>query len=114
MDIRITRYKQIYDDPYIMCACSLIAHNNPADIRRIMVDDDFIRRMILKETRATDFRGAFLDAIIQTVLEDKRRMEMMAELDKLSLYFYQNLDIHRLREVIEFVDSLYNFGILAE
>ena len=78
----------------------------------MMVDDDFVRRIILKETRLTDFQGPFLDAIIQSILDDKRRMELMHEIDKLSNYLYKNLDLDRLRETIKYIDSKYGFGII--
>lgn len=104
----------LYDDPYVMCVCSLIANHNKAEIRRMMVDNDYVANLILKETRLTDFRGPFLDAIIESILTDKRRMEMMRELDKLSNYFYNNLDLDRLRKTIIFIVNRYGFDIFEE
>lgn len=104
----------LYDDPYIMCVCSLIASYNPAEIRRMLNDDEFVKNIILKETRLTDFQGFFLDAIIEEILTNKKRMEMMRELDKLSVYFYNNLDIDRFRKTIRFVVEKYGFFDLDE
>lgn len=76
----------------------------------MLTDDDFIYRLIIKETRHQDFSGAFLDCIVQSILDDKRRMEMCHELDKLSTYFFSNLDLGRLRKELETYGEKY--GIL--
>lgn len=99
-----------YDDPYIMLSYWLLANLNIGELRRVMVDDDFVYRMILKETRNLDFKGPFLDTIVETILIDKRRMEMCEELDKLSKYFYKNLDLDRLRA--ELAITIEKFDIL--
>lgn len=98
-----------YDDPYIMLAYRLLADLNIGDIRRIFTDEEFIQKMIIKETRNLDFCGPFLDTIVESILVDKRRMEMCMELDKLSAYFYQNLDLERLRR--ELTTLINKYGI---
>jgi len=87
----------MYDDPYVMSAYSLVANNNYGDIKRILTDDEFVKKLISKELRLTDFRGSLLDAVVQELLEDKRRMDLMRALDEFSSFFYKNLDIQRLR-----------------
>lgn len=102
--------KYSFDDQYIMLAHHILSVYNAAEVRRMLVDDDFIYRLIIKETRHQDFSGAFLDCIVQSILDDKRRMEMCHELDKLSLYFFNNLDLGRLRSQLETYGEKY--GIL--
>lgn len=99
-----------YDDQYVMLAHHILSIFNPAEVRRMLVDDDFIYRLIIKETRHQDFSGAFLDCIVQSILDDKRRMEMCHELDKLSGYFFAQLDLDRLRRNLLYYGELY--GIL--
>lgn len=99
-----------FDDQYIMLAHHILSVHNAAEIRRMLTDDDFIYRLIIKETRHQDFSGAFLDCIVQSILDDKRRMEMCHELDKLSTYFFNNLDLGRLRKELETYGEKY--GIL--
>lgn len=99
-----------YDDQYVMLAHHILSVFNPAEVRRMLVDDDFIYRLIIKETRHQDFSGAFLDCIVQSILDDKRRMEMCHELDKLSGYFFTQLDLDRLRRNLLYYGELY--GIL--
>lgn len=99
-----------YDDQYVMLAHHILSVFNPAEIRRMLVDDDFIYRLIIKETRHQDFSGAFLDCIVQSILDDKRRMEMCRELDKLSEYFFSQLDLPRLRNDLLYYGEKY--GIL--
>ena len=99
----------LYDDPYVMCVCRLISQHNPAEIQRMLVDNNYIKNIILKETRITDFAGPFLDAIVEEIYTHKKRMEMMRELDKLSVYFYNNLDVERFRKTIRYVVEKYGF-----
>lgn len=97
-----------YDDQYVMLAHHILSVYNPAEVRRMLVDDDFIYRLIIKETRHQDFSGAFLDCIVQTILDDKRRMEMCHELDKLSGYFFSQLDLERLRANLVYYGEQYD------
>lgn len=99
-----------YDDPYIMLAHKIISMHNRAEIERILTDNEFVFKLILKETRLQDFSGAFLDCIIEDILNNKRRMEMCHQLDQLSKYFYEKLDIKRLRKEVRFYAEKY--GIL--
>lgn len=98
-----------YDDPYIMLVHWLIANLNSGELRRVLEDDEFVFKMIVKETRYLDFKGPFLDTIVCCILEDKRRMKMCQELDKLSKYFFSELDLGRLRR--ELILFLNKYGI---
>lgn len=98
-----TNYRYDFDDPYILMAHGVITVYPIADVKRMLIDDDFVRRSILKETRLQDFSGVFVDGIVQSILDDKHRMEFMHELDRLAEYFWQNLDVERLRrEIIKY------------
>lgn len=100
-----------YDDPYIMLVYWLIANLNAGELRRVLEDDEFILKMIIKETRWLDFRGPFLDTIVCSLLEEKRRMEMCHELDKLSEYFFAQLDLGRLRRELILTLNKYNIKV---
>lgn len=93
--------KNEYDDPYVMLAHHLLSVLMRSEIVRVLTDNKFVYKLVLKETRLQDFSGAFLDCVIQSLLDDKKRMEFMHELDSLSKYFYKNLDITRLRKEVE-------------
>lgn len=99
-----------YDDQYVMLAHHILSIYNSAEIRRMLTDDDFIYRLIIKETRHQDFSGAFLDCIVQSILDEKRRMEMCHELDKLSKFFFNNLDLEKFREDLTLYGKKY--GVL--
>lgn len=100
-----------YDDPYIMLVYWLIANLNVGELRRTLEDDEFIYKMIIKETRNLDFKGPFLDTIVCSILEDKRRMEMCREVDKLSDYFFSQLDLGRLRRELILTLNKYNIKV---
>lgn len=99
-----------YDDPYSFLAMHIISISTRNEVIRALSEDDFLYRMLIKEVRKQDFSGPFLDAIICDILENKRRMEMCHELDKLSDYFFSKLDLPRLREkIINYADK---YGII--
>ena len=90
-----------YDDPYKVLAYHIIGFYRPADVVRVLNDDDFIKVLLVKETRGQDMSGAFTDCIIEDILANKDRMEYMGELDKLAKYYYTKLDRERLRAEIK-------------
>lgn len=89
-----------YDDPYKLLASSVVVNHTDGEIRRLLVDDEFVWKHIQKETRNLDLRGAFLDCIVEGMLNG-RRMELMTELDKLSVFIYKQLDLERFRSELK-------------
>lgn len=96
----IMEYTFAVDDPYKILAAHIIVYYRPADVVRMLSDDEFIRTQIVKETRAQDMQGSFTDCIIEDILANKKRMEYMNHLDMLSDYYYSELDKERLRAEI--------------
>lgn len=96
-----------YDDPYKMLAMHLISISTPAEIHRILTEDDYVHKMVIKELRGQDFCGPFLDAVICSILEGKSRMDMCRHLDLLADYFYSKLDLQRLRAEISHYLRMY-------
>lgn len=96
----IRQYLWNYDDPYKILAHHIVGTYRPADVMRCMTDNSYLKTLITKEVRQQDLGGHFLDCIIESVLEDKDRMEYMHKLDELANYYYSKLDKERLREEI--------------
>lgn len=105
-------YRFESDDPYKVLAHAVIGFYRPADVIRMLTDNEFLLNCIVKEVRQQDFCGAFLDCIIEEILSEKKRMEMMGAFDVLARYFYDNLDKKRLRT--EIVGALSEIGIVIE
>lgn len=93
--------KKEYDDPYILLSYKIVAYNIVPEICRVLTDDEYVKKKVLKEVRGQDFMGSFLDVIVQGILDDKRRMEFMHELDKLGDYLWNNFDLDRFRKEIK-------------
>lgn len=96
-------YRFEYDDPYKILAHAIVAGSRASDVLRMLVDDEYILNCIVKEVRAQDFKGSFLDCIIECILTQKKRMEYMGHLDALAKYFFSRLDKERLRDEIGLV-----------
>lgn len=103
---------KLFDNAYAILAYQLVAYNTIPVICRILKDDDFVKKMLIKEVRYQDLAGPFLDPIIEDILYSKRRMEMMKELDKLADFFWDNLNLNRLRKEIK--SCCDKCGILSE
>ena len=96
----MTDYLYDYDNPYTLLAHHIVGSYRPADVARVLTDNSFLKTLIIKEMREQDLGGHFIDCIIESILEDKDRMEYMGELDKLASYYYSKLDKERLRDEI--------------
>lgn len=108
----MNNYLYQYDDPYCLLAHAVIGFYRPADVMRMLTDNEYLLNCITKEVRQQDIGGSFLDCIIEDILAKKKRMEYMHELDKLAKYFYTKLDKERLRS--EIVGALSEIGIGVE
>lgn len=102
-------YRFSYDDPYSILAHVILGYYRPADVIRMLTDNEYLLNCITKEVRQQDFGGIFLDCIIEDVLARKKRMEWMRALDPVARYLYQNLDKKRLRE--QLIGALSEIGI---
>ena len=98
-----------YDNPYKLLAHSIVGAYRPADVIRMLTDDDYILSCIIKEVRGLDIGGIFLDCIIEDILSQKKRMEYMGHLDSLSKYYFEKLNKERLRR--EIIGVLSEIGI---
>lgn len=96
-----------YDDPYLVLAMTLFGRMSHSQLRKLLTDDSQILNMVVKEVKEQDYRGCFLDCIIEDILEHGERVQYMGQLAKLGEYYFQNLDLPRLRvQLIKFADEL--------
>ena len=102
-------YMYEFDNPYTLLAHYIVGNYRPADVLRCLTDNSYLKILIIKEVREQDFRGHFLDCIIENILDDKDRMEYMHKLDELAQYYYARLDKGRLKD--EILAVLNNAGI---
>lgn len=102
-------YRFSYDDPYTLLAHAIVGFYRPADVIRMLTDNEYLLNCVTKEVRQQDFAGIWVDCIIEDILAHKKRMEFMKVLDVLGKYLYQNLDKERLRK--EIIGALSDIGI---
>lgn len=104
------KYLWNYDDPYKILAHHIVGTYRPADTLRCLTDNSYLKTLIIKEIRGQDIGGPFIDCIIESILEEKDRMEWMHTLDIVGVYLYSRLDKGRLRD--EILAVLNNAGIV--
>lgn len=96
----MNEYLYEYDDNYKILAHHLVGTCRPADVIRCLIDNSYLKTLIIKEIRQQDYCGPFIDCIIESILEEKDRMEWMHTLDNVAYYLYSRLDKERLRDEI--------------
>lgn len=95
------KYKNRYDDPYRILACNVCVQNNIENVRRMLADKDYIRQIVQAEVRDNlDIPGIFSDCITTELISEKQKVLYRDALNQLGLFFYNQLDIPRLRSEI--------------
>lgn len=94
-------YRRPSDDPYKLLAYKIMVDYNIPTVKRILKDNKFVKRMIIREIRGQDFQGDFTDCLFVSIFESKERMQLMMQLNSLGLFLYKKLDLPRLRREIK-------------
>lgn len=107
-------HKEKFDDEYKILAYSIIVNYPPVTVKRLMKDTKFLRREIIREVRGQDFRGYFIDCLFVSICENKDRMKLMRQLDQLGRFFYNNLDLERMRKEVRNAYESLGLGDILE
>ena len=100
-------YRKKYDDPYRIMAASIVATESPRSVERILNSNSYIKSLVLKEAKMLDINGIFLDCIDQEIIANDSLRTKNAQLKRLGEFYFENLDIPRLRKEIEnFISEL--------
>ena len=91
-------FNQPYDNPYRILALHLASTLSLHSLKRVMHDTNFIRSLVLSETRQVDLSGPFLDCVDQEIISNDNVRMKNAALKSLGEFYYSNLDVPRLRE----------------
>lgn len=93
------KYRNEYDNPYRMLAASIATQMTMADARRMLSDKDYIRQVVQAEVRNNiDIPGIFSDCITTELISERQKVLYRSALNQLGLFFFQQLDIDRLRK----------------
>lgn len=98
----VADYTEKCDDPYIILGYRIVCHNTPETVRRFLTDYKFVKRVIIAETKELDFCGPFLDCLSVSIREEKQKKAMLEQLDALGGFFYNRLDLNRMRDAIRY------------
>lgn len=92
-------YRYEFDNPYRMLAAGIATKMSVNDAKRIIADRDFIRQLVQAEVRENmDVPGIFTDCIATELISERKKVLYRDALNKLGLFFYEQLDIPRMRE----------------
>ena len=97
------------DNPYKVLAYNIVTIYPPPIIKRLMKDTKFLRREVIREVKGQDFRGIFLDCLTDDLIENGHRIALNRELAKLGRYYYNHLDLNRMRA--EIVSACARLGL---
>lgn len=107
-------YTEAYDDPYLVLAYHIVCNNNIPTIKRYLKDYKFVKRVIIKETKDLDLSGPFLDCLAVAIREEKQKTDLISQLESLGGFFYNRLDLNRMRKAIKQACDKLGVGDLIE
>ena len=88
------------DDPYKMLALTLVADCSDAELANILHSAKAVKRYITREVYNADFYGPFLDCIMVGVVKANERRKIGSTMTDTVNFFYNRLDMPRLRQEI--------------
>lgn len=89
-----------YEDIYLVLATNLVTYEPPYILRRLLTDRKYLRRAIVREVKANDFRGLFVDSIICSLYKEKQKQGWAEQLGQLGYFLYQQIDLPRLKGTV--------------
>lgn len=111
MDREKISFNRPYDDPYRVLAVHIVSNMTPRTVRNMLKSTDYIRSLVLQEAKQMDISGAFLDCIDQEVQAHAHLRGKNACLKRLGEFYFNELDVTRLRsEIRRFAEEL-NFPL---
>ena len=94
-------YNHNYNNPYRILAATISTHSTPIELKRIMTDTSYIKKLVLAEVRDNiDIPGKFCDCVTTELITDSEKVLYRTALNELGLFFFKKLDVPRLRAEI--------------
>ena len=99
------------DDPYKILALNLFSSCSDAELRRLLTDTKAVKRRVIREVNDADFYGPFLDCIMVELMRTSERRKIAHTLTETANFFYNRLDVPRLRAEIKNYCTKFNRNI---
>lgn len=94
-------YNHNYNNPYRLLAATISVRLSRSEVKRLMVDNNYIKKLVLSEVRDNiDIPGKFCDCVTTELITESQKVMYRTALNKLGMFFFEQLDIPRLREEI--------------
>lgn len=90
------------DDPYKILALNLVSSCSNPELKTILHDSKAIRRRVTREVYDADFYGPFLDCLMTEIIRHNKRRALWGTLHETTNFFYNRLDVPRLRAEIKY------------
>ena len=102
---------QSYNDPYKILANNIVAECSDLQIYRFLHSAKHIRKRIVEELKESEFNGDFLDCIMVGMIKSGKVRSLGRPLQPAAKFFYEELDVPRLREEIRLCCKRYGKNI---
>lgn len=96
-----------YNDPYKMLANKLVLSCSDLQLSRFLHSAKHIRKRITEELKASEFNGDFLDCIMVRLVKTGKVRSLGRPLQATTKFFYDELDVPRLRKEIRYYCERY-------
>lgn len=101
------KFNRPYDDGYALLACHIVSVLSVKSIKTALTSDQFIKSMVIDESKQIDICGHFLDCIDEEIIKKEHIRQKNKFLKALGEYYFSELDLPRLREEIrKFAEEL--------
>lgn len=91
-----------YDNPYKILAIKIVTTHTPAEIKRMMSERAFFKRLVTIEIRdSIDINSPYVDCVEELLLRDNQKVYLRSAYEKLGEFFFNELDLLVLRKHIK-------------
>ena len=91
-----------YDNPYKILAIKIVTTHTQAEIKRMMSERAFFKRLVTIEIRdSIDINSPYVDCVEELLLRDNQKVYLRSAYEKLGEFFFNELDLSVLRKHIK-------------
>ena len=91
-----------YDNPYKILAVRIVVKYSPAEIKRMLSERAFFKRLVVVEIRDNiEINSIYADCVDDLLLQRNQKVYLRTALEKLGKFYFEELDLSILRRYIK-------------
>ena len=91
-----------YDNPYKVLAVRIVVKHSPAEIKRMLSERAFFKRLVVVEIRDNiEINSIYADCVDDLLLQRNQKVYLRTALERLGEFYFEELDLSILRRYIK-------------